>query len=86
MKLLYTFCWLMICSGILLIIGTLAYDILALDTLSIENARTADEVKRDTWLILTGAGTVACGALGGLIIGLFVKPSGHAKPDPEQAS
>ena len=86
MKLLYTFCWLMICSGILLIIGTLAYDILVLDTLSIENARTADEVKRDTWLILTGAGIVACGALGGMIVGLFVKPNDHATPRSEQAN
>ena len=54
MKLLYTLCWVMICIGIILIIGTLAYDILYLDTLTIENARSSAEVKRNTVLILTG--------------------------------
>ena len=44
----------MICIGIILIIGTLAYDILYLDTLTIENARSSAEVKRNTVLILTG--------------------------------
>ena len=86
MILLYTFCWLMICSGILLIIGTLAYDILILDTLIIENARTAAEVKRDTWLILSGAGIVACGAVGGIIVGVFVKPTVCVAADPEQTN
>ena len=48
MRLLYTLCWLMICLGIFMIFGTLGYDIPILDTLTIENARTATEVQRDT--------------------------------------
>ena len=55
MKLLYTICWLMICLGVILMVGTLAYDILILEVLSIENSRTIGEVERDTRLFLSGA-------------------------------
>lgn len=86
MKLLYTLCWVMICIGIILIIGTLAYDILYLDTLTIENARSSAEVKRDTVLILTGAAITLCSALSGIIVGFFVKSETLEETDSETAT
>ena len=83
---LYTLCWLMICIGVSLIFGTLGYDVLVLETLTIENARTANEIRRDTWLILTGAGITTASALAGMIVGLFLKPTVTLTSTPEEAN
>jgi hypothetical protein len=85
MSLLYTLCWLMICIGVLLIFGTLSYDVLFLNTFSVENARTAADVKRDTWLILSGAGITTFSALTGMIVGCFVKPTVVSLPNADEA-
>ncbi|MGI9443952.1 MAG: hypothetical protein ACR2N1_15895 [Rubripirellula sp.] len=85
MNLLYTLCWLMICVGVLLIVGTLSYDVLFLNTFSVENARTAADVERDTWLILSGAGITTFSALTGMIVGCFVKPTVASAPNAEEA-
>lgn len=85
MNLLYTLCWLMICVGVLLIFGTLSYDVLFLNTFSVENARTAADVERDTWLILSGAGITTFSALTGMIVGCFVKPTVASAPNAEEA-
>jgi len=86
MKSLYTFCWFMICIGVLMIFGTLGYDILVLETLTVEGARTAADVKRDTWLVLVGAGITTSSALTGMIVGFFVKPTVTSSETPEQAN
>ena len=83
---LYTLCWLMICIGVSLIFGTLGYDVLVLETLTNENARTAHEITRDTWLILTGAGITTCSALTGMVVGLFVKPTVALTSAPEDVN
>lgn len=85
MNLLYTLCWVMICIGVLLIFGTLSYDVLFLNTFSAENARTAAEVERDTWLILSGAGITTFSALTGMIVGFFVKPPVASMPKADDA-
>lgn len=75
----------MICIGVLLIFGTLSYDVQFLNTLSAESTRTAADVERDTWLILTGAGTTTFSAITGMIVGCFVKPTVVSVPNAEEA-
>jgi len=72
----------MICLGILVMVGTLAYDILVLEVHSNENSRTVDEVQRDTRLFLTGAAITAFSALSGMIVGLFVKDPPETSNSP----
>ncbi|MDE0866398.1 MAG: hypothetical protein OSA98_21675 [Rubripirellula sp.] len=73
MRLLYTLCWISICLGVILMVATLAYDILVLDILVTDSSRTANQVQRDTRLVLSGAGITVFSALAGMIVGLFVK-------------
>ncbi len=75
----------MICIGVLLSFVSLSYDVLFLNTFSVENARTAADVERDTWLILSGAGTTTFSALTGMIVGCFVKPTVGYVPNAEEA-
>ncbi len=55
------------------------------NTFSVENARIAADVERDTWLILSGAGITTFSALTGMIVGGFVKPTVAYVPNAEEA-